>query len=193
MNSNKLKEVVEVARDFSRQRLCWLESLKYENTKGQLPILIYNNFFDIALLNWGHLFGNENDELHFKQVLSSPNTLKSTIMGKLGMTDEDWKAHWKSLKHFRDSNVAHIDRDRDDAIVPELDIAYVCVAEYYKSAIAALKAQGSCLYGDDTLDDFIERSADYYTQGISEIFNALKGNAPKDKRALHSDGVLDLP
>lgn len=173
MDSSKLKRVAMVAKEFSRQRFCWLESLKYEDAEGTLPILICNNFFDIALLNWAHLFGNKKDDLHFRNVLSNPDSFKSKIMDRLYMTDADWDSHWKSLKDFRDFRVAHID-PIDSVTVPDLKIAYECIAEYYEIAIAELKTQDQYFFGDDTLQDFVEKNADYYTRDLSKVFDSLK-------------------
>lgn len=173
MDSSKLKRVAIVAKEFSRQRFCWLESLKYEDAEGTLPILICNNFFDIALINWAHLFGNNKDDLHFRNVLSNPDNFKSAIMHRLSMTDADWDSHWKSLKDFRDSRVAHID-PIDSVIVPDLNIAFECISKYYEIAITELKAQDPHFFGDDTLQGFVEDNAEYYTRDISKVFNALK-------------------
>lgn len=173
MDSKKLKRVTTVAKEFSRQRFCWLESLKYENVEGTLPILICNNFFDIALLNWAHLFGNNKDDLHFRNVLSDPDSYKSSLMGRLSMTDEDWNGHWKSLKDFRDARVAHVD-PVDSVIVPDLNIAYECVCEYYEVAITELRAQEQLFSGDKSLQDFVEKNADYYSNDIRKVFSAIK-------------------
>lgn len=86
----KLYLVRNVSMEFSRQYFCYKEYLKlYENQKPQdlLPILLLNNFFDIALLNWAHLFGNREDALHFKKVLNNSDPFKRDIKsGNRGQT-----------------------------------------------------------------------------------------------------------
>jgi len=172
---SKLKRVTLVAHEFARQHFCWLESLKYEDVPGTLPILICNNFFDIALLNWSHLFGNLKDNLHFKNVLSDPETLKSTIQNKLSMDQAGWENHWKLLKDFRDQRVAHIDPVKI-ITVPDLEIAFKCICEYYDVARTELRAQQQTLSLDSyqSLQEFVERNADYYTTDIAKLFNAIK-------------------
>jgi hypothetical protein len=175
VDSSKLKRVTLVAQEFARQHFCWLESLKYEDVPGTLPILICNNFFDMALLNWAHLFGNLRDDLHFKKVLSDPESFKSKIQNKLSMDQNGWENHWKSLKDFRDQRVAHID-PVESSIVPDLEIAFKCICEYYDVAKTELKAQQQTLSLDSyhSLQDFVERNADYYSTHIAKVFNAIK-------------------
>jgi hypothetical protein len=175
MDSSKLKRVTLVAQEFARQYVCWLESLKYQNVPGTLPILICNNFFDIALLNWSHLFGNLNDDLHFKKVLSDPESFKSTIQTKLSMDQAGWENHWKSLRDFRDQRVAHLDPVKSTT-VPGLDIAFKCICEYYDVAIKELEAQQQTLYLDsyNSLQEFVERNVDDYSSHLAKVFNAIK-------------------
>lgn len=175
MDPRKLKRVTIIAKEFAVQRFCWLESLKYEDVPGTLPITICNNFFDIALLSWAHLFCNHKDELHFRNVLSNPDSFKSKIMDRLSMTDDEWDKYWRSLKSFRDERVAHID-PVGSVMVPDLDIAYECVSEYYNVVTTELRAQNQLIFLDSyrSLQDFVDKNADYYSTNITKVFNALK-------------------
>ncbi len=126
--------VRKVAREFCRQYFCFKEYTKLydnKNPQGRLPIMIENNFFDVALLNWAHLFGNWNDSLHFKNILDDCENFKNRIKEKLSLCDRQWDDHWNLLKDFRDKRVGHFDLTIETIVVPQLDIAYKCIAEYY--------------------------------------------------------------
>lgn len=174
MHPNKLRRVTLVAQEFARQHFCWIESLQYEKAPGTLPILISNNFFDIALLNWSHLFGNHKDDLHFKKVLSDSESFKLKIQDRLSMDQDGWQNHWKSLKDYRDQRVAHIDPVKDSN-VPDLEIAFECISEYYDVARTELIAQQETSYLDsyNSLQEFVKRNADYYSTHIAKVFNSI--------------------
>lgn len=110
MDIKKLERVIIVAEEFARQYLCWQESKKhYSDSWNFVALTISNNFFDIALLNWAHLFGNSTDQLHIEKTLGDhKESFVKGLQAKLGMNDEKWKAYWDSMKRFRDKRIAHI-------------------------------------------------------------------------------------
>ncbi len=172
MDEHKLQRVIVVGKEFARQRICFLEASKHE-AEGTLPLIICNNFFDIALLNWAHLFGNNKDDLHFRNVLDNPDHFKSRLMDVLGLDEVGWQENWQNLKNFRDYRVAHMGSDKS-VDVPSLDIAYTCVCEYYNSAISELKLVGSKTYSSKPLEKFVVQNHDYYSDKVGLVFTALK-------------------
>jgi len=60
--------------------------------------------------------------------------------------------------------------------LPDLEIAFKCICEYYDVARAELKAQQQTLSPDSyhSLQDFVEKNADYYSTHIAKMFNAIK-------------------
>lgn len=184
MDIEKLKRVTIVAEEFARQRLCWQESLTLQDpTWGYIHIMICNNFYDIALLNWAHLFGNIGDSLHFKNTLPNPESFKSALQDNLGMKqclcelgtkcDCEWAKHWQAMKNFRDTRIAHIDKVQS-AYVPDMDIAYICVCEYYRVAVEYLKEQEKMYRGmDSSLDSYFSKSSYYYSTNVARVFAVL--------------------
>lgn len=172
---SSLKLVVSIGQEFARQRFCWIESLKYCQAEGTIPRLVSNNFFDIALLNWAHLFGNNRDRLHFRKVLSRPDDLKENVKIKLSINDFDWDANWNLLQDFRNTRVAHIDSTKNGE-VPNLDFAFECVSEYYFIAREMLQAKNTGVFVDSymTLVDFSERNSLYFTDSVRKLFSQFE-------------------
>jgi hypothetical protein len=172
VDKNKLTRVVEVSREFAHQWFLWKESLELD-AGGMLPIIICNNFFDIALLQWAHLYGNFTDDLHYRNIVEDPDEFKAKLKIKLGITEEQWKANWDSLKDFRDHRIAHIDTNKS-AIVPELNTAYQCISEYYRYARERLvNISPLCKVYDENLSQYIERNREYHESEIRKIYRAM--------------------
>jgi|SRR5690554_381291 len=131
----KLCSVIDVAKEFQRQYFCYKKACElgvFERDVDRFQLLVVNNFYDMALLNWAHLFGNDKDFLHFKNCLPSPEEFLNNLMKHLGLNAAEWHSHWKNLKDFRDWRIAH--KDNKAATVACLDTAYRCVLEYQKAA-----------------------------------------------------------
>ena len=173
MQKSHYIEVLETGRMFASQKYCWETSLPLE-AEGTLPITICNNFFDMALLNWAHLFGNSNDQLHYRKVVSNPESFKKRLLVKLAITEQEWEINWKNLKDFRDNRIAHIDK-KFSVRVPELNIAALCISEYYSYAREELVACDPILkIYDETLSKFITKNSDYWKETIIKIYKCMQ-------------------
>ena len=65
-----LRRVALKCADFARQ-LSYHRALEEHDKdfKQNFWIVMYNNSIDLAVLDWFHLFGYHNDDLHWKQIV----------------------------------------------------------------------------------------------------------------------------
>ncbi|GAA5442614.1 hypothetical protein Misp06_00788 [Microbulbifer sp. NBRC 101763] len=170
---NKFSRVRIVGKEFGIQYGCFKAfSEYYDFMEGGVPITITNNFFDMALLNWVHLFGNQKDDLHFRNTLDDPESFKESLLSNLGITNSGWEENWRLLKGFRDQRVAHID-PIESTIVPKLDLAFESVCFYYDYVTERLREIGGQLLTIKSLKTEFAENRYYYEQSASVTINAL--------------------
>jgi hypothetical protein len=100
-------------------------------------IYMYNNAIDLAVLDWFHLFGYHNDDLHWKQVVADVPTFRNQLLQSLSMTEDEWKTYRETVKDYRDKYVAHIEV-RPVSHVPDMTLALQVAALYYVTVITEL-------------------------------------------------------
>lgn len=170
----QLERVRYIGNEFSIQYGCFKAfSQYYDIMNGMVPIVISNNHFDIALLNWGHLFGNREDNLHFRNVLESPDEFKDLLLLELNITESEWVKNWKLLKGYRDQRVAHFD-PIDKAIVPELDLAFESVCFYHDFVTKKLQNMDATVFITKSLKARFDAEKEYYEQSARAIVEILK-------------------
>lgn len=120
----------------------------------------------MAVLDWCHLFGNRNDDLHWRNIVSDTDRFKQNILDALGMSGAEWKTYWQSVKDYRDKDVAHIEV-RPETTVPEMDKALETIKLYYSYAISELHDGGAYMELPDGITHFVDevsQLADNYVQ-----------------------------
>ncbi|MFH0772302.1 MAG: hypothetical protein V1933_06750 [Candidatus Omnitrophota bacterium] len=101
-------------------------------------ISMYNNAIDLAVLDWFHLFGYHNDDLHWKKVVNDINSFRGRLLSCLRFTQNEWEDYRKTIKTYRDKDVAHIEV-RPISHVPEMSDALKAADIYYKEVLTELK------------------------------------------------------
>lgn len=175
-----LVRAVEIARNFSIQRYCYLEAEKNTVAKGRLFTTIRSNYFDIAVLDWMLLFGNRDDPHHFKKLITDSASFKRDLLLKLNFNESEWTTYRDELKKFRDKRVAHFEQNTD-VIVPSLDKALVCVSEYYKALIEEsnnIDANATRAY-DPSIESYLKKNAPYFSTGLSKAFGTFSQDHSK--------------
>ena len=112
----------------------YAEDFKYNN----YWIYCYNNSIDMAVLDWCHLFGNAEDELHWRNVISNVEDFRNDLLTFLDISFEDWEQYWNTVKDYRDKDVAHIEV-RPVTNVPTMKLGITAVGFYYNSIISELR------------------------------------------------------
>ncbi len=132
-----------MCRDFIREISYHRAMLPYtDNLRTNIWIYTFNNYIDMAVLNWCHLFGNNSDDLHWMRVIEDADTFRDNFLKIVGLNFDEWKAYRKTIKDYRNKDVAHIEV-RPETTVPEMDIAITATCIYYSAALEELKTFGN--------------------------------------------------
>ncbi len=158
---------------FVRQYIYFLHMAdQREDFEETVLTYIHNNFIDMAILGWSHLFGNHNDDLHYRKICLDADEFKVQMLKELELDDEGWKGYWHEVQTFRNKRVAHLEVV-PDVIVPDLDLAYRSVAFYYGHFIAGLKENPKFVAYPDSLDEFSNNRDSKYFGHIRSIVRAV--------------------
>jgi len=135
-----LRRVGLKCADFARQ-LSYHRALRdfKEARKLNFWIYMYNNAIKLAVLDWFHLFGSHNDDLHWKKVVSDINGFRDKLLPCLGITQDEWEEYRETIKTFRDKDVAHIEV-HPVSNVPEMTVALKASDFYYKEVLIELES-----------------------------------------------------
>lgn len=169
-----LNKAASLCVDFTRQLLFYQQFTARKDRFNEIVLVyIHNNFIDMAALQWGHLFGNHKDILHYRNVVKDPDALKSEMLESFGMSSEEWKSYWDEMKAYRDKAVAHLEPSPNLAL-PNFNFAYSCVSHYYSNIIDELKAFGEAyaVY-PQALDKYAANRESKYSEYAEKICKAL--------------------
>jgi len=153
-----LRRVALKCADFARQ-ISYHHALgdHANNFRQNFWIVMFNNAIDIAVLDWFHLFGYHNDDLHWKRVVQDVDSFRQGLVQSLGMSEPEWTAYRESIKDYRDKDVAHIEV-RPVSHVPDMAIALQAVAYYYTYLLTELLHDSQYNAWPKDLKDYYQRS-----------------------------------
>lgn len=146
--------LVYVARNIAHHRS--LESFK-DDFEQNYWILVFNNFLDIAVLEWCKAFGSRSEATHWSNHVVDPDSFRVGLLERLGISDEEWHAYWEHIKQYRDEVVAHHERASKVTHYPDFGIALRACFYYYEVLIKQLRVFHVFDY-PDSLEDYFERS-----------------------------------
>lgn len=150
-----------MCRDFIRELSYHRAMMPYtDNFRTNIWIYTFNNFIDMAVLNWCHLFGNSNDDLHWLKIIEDTDSFRDSLLQAVGVNFEDWKIYRNTIKDYRNKDVAHIEV-LPKGKVPEMDKAIIATSFYYSKVLEELRSIGGY---EELPDDLIQ----FYNQ-VSEL------------------------
>lgn len=120
-------------------------------------ILVFNNFLDIAVLEWCKAFGSKGEATHWSRHVADPNGFRVGVLQALGLSAEEWHAYWDSIKTYRDEVVAHHESASTVTHYPDFGVALHACFYYYKVLIEQLRILKVFDYPDN-LEDYFEKS-----------------------------------
>ena len=169
-----LNKAASVCVDFVRQLIFYK---KFNERKDEINevvlVYIHNNFIDMAAIQWGHLFGNHKDILHYRNVVENPDEFKEEILDNFKMSAVEWKEYWKEMKTYRDKAVSHLEPS-PKLKMPDFNFAYSCVSHYYRAIIDELKSFGADYdIFPQNLDDYASNREAKYSEYADKIFSSL--------------------
>lgn len=136
-----LRRVALKCGDFARQLTYHRALIKYKNSSLFFWKTMLNNTIDLAVLDWMHLFGSHNDDLHWKRVLSdNKDNFKHGLLQHLQVNEHDWELYREKIKKYRDEDVAHIEAHLETD-VPEMEEALKAVSYYYQIILRKLRSE----------------------------------------------------
>ena len=163
-----LRRVALKCADFARQLSYHRALTRYQVEFNQnFWIYMFNNAIDLAVLDWFHLFGYHNDDLHWKQVMPDIPAFRDELYQLLQKTEEEWKAYRDNIKDYRDKDIAHIEV-RPVGNVPDMTIALKAASIYYSKVLSELSVLGDYKGWSGDLEEYYTRSLEQ----TKKIFDA---------------------
>ena len=90
--------------------------------KGNFWLNAYNNFLDIAVLEWCKLYADTRGKHFWRKVISRDVAFLEGLLQELGLSDTDFDDYVNQMRTYRDKFVAHLDSE-EEMHIPFLQIA----------------------------------------------------------------------
>lgn len=140
-------------RDFARQ-LSYHRALRgFIKPTGGFNLhfwtTVFNNSINIAILDWFHLFGYHNDDLHWKKIVKNEAAFRSSLFAYVALDEQGWHSYRDKVKTYRDKDVAHIEV-RPEGFVPDMTLALKAADFYYRYILSELSGFGD--YSNEPTD-----------------------------------------
>ncbi len=155
----------DMVRQLSYHRAIHLQKNQFK-FKLNFWIYMYNNAIDMAVLDWVHLFGNDKDDLHWKNIVQDIETFRADLFSALDVNREIWEGNWRKIKEYRNKDVAHIEI-RPISYIPEMDLALKATCFYYSHIICELEKLGNYTRWPKDLLSYYEKSLQQ-SKGIAD-------------------------
>ncbi len=139
---------------------------------------MFNNAIDLAVLDWFHLFGYHNDDLHWKRVVPDVEGFRQTLLKHMNMTEDEWKTYRETIKKYRDKDVAHIEV-RPVSNVPKMQNALHATVFYYSVVLKELAGLGDYIKWPQALEEYHQRSLDQSYEFSVLAFEATRNISEK--------------
>ena len=106
--------------------------VKYKDDFNQnYWIQIYNNFFDVAILEWSKVFGTDSEPTHWKTVVNDHLSFRNGLLNCIGLDESGWSNFWQGVNIYRNNIIAHF-KKIPNLSYPSLDVIINSTFYYYK-------------------------------------------------------------
>lgn len=86
---------------------------------------------DLAVLDWCHAFGQQNDALHWKKVFSDEEeTFRESMLTTMEVSLDEFNHFRGQMKVYRDKDLAHLEL-HNISMIPAMNKAMHSMAFYY--------------------------------------------------------------
>ncbi len=171
-----LRRVAIKCKDFARQLSYHRAFKKYANSLKQSTYFwktVYNNAIDLAVLDWFHLFGYHNDDLHWKNTVGNIEKFRNELFCHLSLSRDEFNEYWVKIKEYRDKDIAHIEV-RPVSNVPEMTAALKAVGFYYEFTLKELSSYGDYSMEPKDLIQYHIKSLEQAERIVSPAYEATK-------------------
>ena len=133
------------ARNVAFYRAGWADEaqslLSTYHSKASFWRQVNGNFFDMAVLDWCKLFGDQKEtprkrlgKHHWRRVVSDPKGFEARLLAQLETDAERFAALITKMRDYRDTFVAHLGNGLT-VNRPEFEAARVAVTCYYRHIV----------------------------------------------------------
>jgi len=142
--------------------------------------LIHGNQLDVSVLEWCKVFGSDSETTHWKNIVPSieHDQFRTELLQYLGKSRGEFDQYWKSMKQYRDRQVAHYEELPPGTNYPILDSAITSAYFYYKYLITELRVLGNNNYPDD-LEEYCSRFIQQTNEITEKLIAATLGRQEK--------------
>ena len=133
----------------------------------------YGNLTDVAVIEWCKTFGADNEDGHWKNVVTDPNSFRSGMLNQLNIDRDEWDAYWQQMKLYRDNVAVHAGHSSEVTDYPRFDVALESACFYYQYLIRRLRVLGV----DRKPDDLRSYAKDFEALAETAAQAALKATA----------------
>jgi hypothetical protein len=88
----------------------------------------------VAVLEWAKLLGERKGEHYWRNIVTDADAFETALLARLGMSNADYADHARTMRHYRDKFVAHLDSDLVMNI-PTLSAAQAAVWLYLEHVV----------------------------------------------------------
>ena len=120
------------SRNFAYYRAGWDGKTLLKTTEFWKTV--NGNCFDLCVLEWCKLFGENRGEHYWGQVVSDPKTFEAALYPAIGMDAAGFEAYRVKTRGYRDKFIAHLDADLI-AWLPHLGPAWASVRFYHEYVV----------------------------------------------------------
>lgn len=71
----------------------------------------YNNFLDIAVLEWCKVFGDRRAKHHWRKVVTDQEGFLASLLSHLRLTEDMFAEYVTEMRTYRDKFIAHLDEE----------------------------------------------------------------------------------
>ena len=176
--ANQIFRLVFVVRNVAYHRSLLKQK---DNFEQNYWILIFNNFLEIAVLEWCKVFGSNTDTTHWTKYIDVDDQagFRSNLWKRLNLTEQEWKDYRQKMKDYRDKVVAHDEYNPKITNYPDFSHALESCYFYYEILIKELRLL-KCYDYPDNLEEYFNRSLKQ-AEKISETAYDATRNIKEDE------------
>ncbi len=136
-------------------------------------ILVFNNFLDVAVLEWCKAFGSNAEATHWSKHVANPDDFRTGLLQAMGLSEDEWHVYWDSIKTYRDEVVAHHESASKVTHFPDFSHALQACFYYYTILIKQLRMFKVFDY-PDSLESYFEKSLAQARKFSEVAYNATR-------------------